>query len=160
MSSIRNLALVAMISVSCAVQKPAQETVRDSVIMTIRDSVIIRDSIVFVALPEGLASTRLPATDTSRLETSLAESEAYVSDGRIHHTLKNRSDALLPVTVQFKERLRSADKSLVRYQRIVEKVEVEKQLSRWQRFIMSLGYGLLAVAVLWLLLKLIKTPIL
>lgn len=156
MSSIRNLALVAMISVSCAVQKPAQETVRDSVIMTIRDSVIIRDSIVFVALPEGSASTRLPATDTSRLETSLAESEAYVSDGRIHHTLKNRSDALLPVTVQFKERLRSADKSLVRYQRIVEKVEVEKQLSRWQRFIMSLGYGLLAYMAIWIAIKLSK----
>lgn len=155
MNSLRNiLALLAFLLTSCAVQKPAQEIVRDSVVMTIRDSVIIRDSIVFVVLPEGSASAKLPETDTSRLQTSLAESEAFVSDGRIHHTLRNRSDALLPVTVQFKERLRSADKSLVRYQRIVEKVEVEKQLSKWQRFIMSLGYGLLVSLALWLAIRL------
>lgn len=157
MSSLHNLlALLAFLLTSCAVHKPAQETVRDSVVMTIRDSVIIRDSIVFVALPEGSASAKLPDTDTSRLQTSLAESEAFVSDGRIHHTLRNRSDALLPVTVQFKERLRAADKSLVRYQRIVEKVEVEKELSKWQRFIMSLGYGLLVSLTIWIAIKLSK----
>lgn len=154
MSLRNNILLLALIClISCAVpNKVAQDYQRDTVITTIREEVIYKDSIIFVPLPEGNSNAVLPDSDTSRLETSLAVSEAYVSKGELYHSLSNKN-ALLPVEIKFPKYVYTENDHVVRERRVIEQVEVEKQLSRWQRFIMSLGYGLLISAVIWLAVR-------
>ena len=63
---------------------------------------------------------------------------------------------LLPVKVQYVERLKSEKSSEVAWRHAVETVQVEKQLSRWQSFVLSLGHAVLMAAALWVALKLSK----
>lgn len=139
---------------ACAAPRAVHDYQRDSVAVIVRDSVVFRDSVVLVQVPEGTDKAVLPDTDTSRLRTSVAESEAWVKDGRLHHTLKNRTDAMLPVSIRLPERLHYEEKGLTRYLRTVERVEVEKELNRWQQFVMTLGYAVMIAALAWLAWKL------
>lgn len=156
---LMNRALIcafAALVTACATPRVVQDYQRDSVALIVRDSVIFRDSVIMVEVPEGQDKAVLPDTDTSRLRTSVAESEAWVRDGRLHHTLKNRADAMLPVSIRLPERLHYQEKGLTRYMRTVERVEVEKELSKWQSFVMTLGYAVMIVALAWLAWKLSK----
>lgn len=118
------------------------ETVQlfDTEIVHIKDSIRFRDSLVLVPVPEGTDKAKLPDTDTSFLKTSVAESEAFVKDGVLHHSLRNRSEAVIPIRITIPERIRTEEKGLTRYLKQVERIEVEKELSRWQRFLQGLGY--------------------
>jgi hypothetical protein len=140
---------------SCSQAKMMTEQ-RDSAIIHVRDSVVFRDSVILVPIPEGSDKAKLPDTDTSYLSTGVAESTAYVRDGQLHHSLRNRNEAVIPIEVKIPERIRSEEKGLTRYLKTVERVEVEKELSRWQHFIQSLGYAALAAGAAWLARKLSK----
>ena len=139
--------------VSCAVPKVVVVQ-RDSTVIHVKDSISFRDSVILVPIPEGADKAILPDTDTSFLRTSVAESEAYVKDGILHHSLRNRSEAIIPIRVTIPEKIHTEEKGLTRYLKEVERVEVEKELSRWQNFIMSLGYAILIAGALWLVWKL------
>lgn len=141
---------------SCGPAKIVTEFQRDSVIVNVRDSVFIRDTIVMADIPAESGANTLQDTDTSYLATSLAESKAFVKNGQLHHTLRNRSEMLLPVKVQYVDRARTEQKGSIGWRQIVETVEVEKELSRWQNFIMSLGYAVLIAGLAWLVWKLSK----
>lgn len=138
--------------VSCAVP---YETVQlfDTEIVHIKDSIRYRDSLILVPVPEGADKAKLPDTDTSVLKTSVAESEAFVKDGVLHHSLRNRSEAVIPIRITIPERIRTEEKGLTRYLKQVERIEVEKELSRWQRFLQSLGWTALIAVVLWIINK-------
>lgn len=138
----------------CGPAKMIVEQQRDSVIIHVRDSIRFRDSLILVPVPEGSDKANLPDTDTSYLSTGIAESTAYVKDGQLHHSLRNRSEAIIPIKVTIPERVRTEEKGLTRYLKTVERVEVEKELSRWQRFIQSLGYATLIAGLVWILWKL------
>lgn len=140
---------------ACAAPKVVQDYQRDSVVV-IRDSVRFRDSLVLVPVPQGSDKAVLPDSDTSRLETDIAESVAYVADGQLHHTLRNKEAALIPVTIKLPERMHYETRDKIIYNRIVETVEVEKELSRLQRFMMSLGWVVLIGAVAWLAWKIYR----
>lgn len=144
---------MAFLMVSCATPKVAQDYQRDSVVVIVRDSVILKDSVVLVEIPTERERLVVAATDTSHLETSVAWSEAYVADGRLHHTLQNK-DALLPVKITIPEKVHTelSKNTMV----IRQTVEVEKELSKWQNFIQMLGYGVLTACVLWLINKVRK----
>lgn len=142
----------ALILSGCAAQKVAQDYQRDSVRIETVERIIYKDSLIFVPVPSGESSAVLPDSDTSRLETSLAESEAFVKDGELHHTLRNKA-AILPVEIKLPQIIRQEHTNLIRDRKIIETVTVEKELSKWQHFIMSLGYGLLAAALIWLARK-------
>ena len=129
---------------------------RDSLVIHVRDSVVYRDSIIYVPIPEGGDKAKLPDTDTSFLQTSVAESEAYVKDGVLHHSLRNRSEAIIPIKVSIPERIHSEERGLTRYLKEVQRIEVEKELSRWQRFLQSVGWSALIAGALWLAMKLAK----
>lgn len=139
---------------SCGAGRRLQEYQRDSVAMVIRDSIRFRDSLILVPVPEGSDKANLPDTDTSYLSTGIAESTAYVKDGQLHHSLRNKSEAIIPIKVTIPERVRTEEKGLTRYLKTVERVEVEKELSRWQCFIMSLGYAVLIAGLAWIIWKL------
>ena len=147
-------ALALMVMTACGPAKVMTEYQRDSVVVHVRDSVYLRDTVVMVQIPAESDSNLLPDTDTSFLQTSLAESRAFVVNGKLRHTLRNKSEMLLPVKVQYIERLRSEKSSEVAWRHAVETVEVEKEMSRWQNFIMTLGYAVLVAGALWLAWKL------
>lgn len=147
------LALLAFLLTCCATPKVAQDYQRDSVVVIVKDSLVLKDSIVLVEIPTERERLVVAATDTSVLETSIARSEAYVAEGKLHHTLTNK-DILLPVKITIPEKVHTElrEKALVHR----EVVEVEKELSRWQNFIQLLGYGVLIACVLWLINKVRK----
>ena len=144
-----------LLMTACAAPKVVQDYQRDSVVV-IRDSVRFRDSLVLVPVPQGSDKAVLPDSDTSRLETDIAESVAYVADGQLHHALRNKDAALIPVTIKLPERIHYETRDKIIYNRIVEIVEVEKELSRLQRFMMSLGWVVLIGAVAWLAWKIYR----
>lgn len=141
--------------VSCAVPKVVLEQ-RDSTVIHIKDSIRFRDSLVLVPVPEGTDKAKLPDTDSSFLQTSVAESEAFVKDGVLHHSLRNRSEAVIPIRITIPERIRTEEKGLTRYLKQVERIEVEKELSRWQRFLQGIGWTALIAIVLWIINKVRK----
>ena len=134
----------------CATPKVIQDYQRDSVVYIVKDSLVLKDSVVLVEIPLEREKMVVAATDTSVLETSVARSEAYVAEGKLYHTLQNK-DALLPVKITIPEKVHSeiSKNTMV----IRQTVEVEKELSKWQNFIQMLGYGFLVACVLWLISK-------
>lgn len=150
--------IVSMLAIvaGCGPAKKVMETQKDSVAVVIRDSTIFRDSIIYVKVEAEKDSVVLPDTDTSRLSTRYAESEAYVSKGQLHHSLRNKSEALIPIETKIPITIHFESKATIRDKRIVEVVEVEKQLSLWQKFIQMLGYGVLGALVAWAVKTLAK----
>lgn len=140
---------------ACSAPRVVQDSQRDSVVVIVKDSLILRDSVVLVPVPQEGASAVLPDTDTSRLETGVARSEAFVKDGRLHHTLTNK-DALLPVSITIPTKVHTEHREKAMVWKQVETIEVEKELSRWQMFVQALGYGLLLACVIWLINKVRK----
>lgn len=154
---MRQLTIIAaaLLLCSCAAQRAAQETQRDSVRVETIERTIYKDSIIFVQVPAESDAATLPDSDTSRLETSLAESEAFVRGGQLHHTLRNK-ETLLPVPVKLPSVIRQEYAYALRDRKVVEVVEVERELSWWQRTLQAMGGGLLAAVAVWILLKLGK----
>lgn len=147
---------MAFMVASCGPAKVVQDYQKDSVVTVIKDTTIYRDSIIYVKIEAEKDSVVLPDTDTSRLSTRFAESEAYVSNGQLHHSLRNKSEALIPIETKIPITIHFESKATIRDKRIVEVVEVEKQLSRWQKFIQALGYGVLIAVILWIAKKFIR----
>jgi hypothetical protein len=150
------LPIMAFMVASCGPAKVVQDYQKDSVVTVIKDTTIYRDSIIYVKIEAEKDSAVLPDTDTSRLSTRFAESEAYVSNGQLHHSLRNKSEALIPIETKIPITIHFESKATIRDKRTVEVVEVEKQLSRWQKFIQALGYGVLIAVILWIAKKFIR----
>ena len=146
--------IAAVVVAGCAAPCHVVDYQKDSTVVHIVDSIRIIDSLILVPVPEGSDKAKLPDTDTSYLRTSVAESEAFVKDGILHHSLRNRSEAIIPIRVTIPKKIHTEEKGLTRYLKEVERVEVEKELSRWQNFIMSFGYAILIAGALWLVWKL------
>lgn len=150
------LPIMALMVSSCGPAKVVQDYQKDSIVTVIKDTTIYRDSIIYVKIEAEKDSAVLPDTDTSRLSTRFAESEAYVSNGQLYHSLRNKSEALIPIETKIPVTIHFESKATIRDKRIVEVVEVEKQLSRWQKFIQALGYGVLIAVILWIAKKFIR----
>lgn len=147
--------ICALMLVSCGAYKrlPIAEQ-KDSVSVVIKERVIVKDSLIYVEVPAESESVIIPDTDTSRLETSLAQSEAWVSAGQLNHTLRHKSDVRLPKIVSIPVYLRSEEtKSLA--QKVIIK-EVEKDLTTWQSFRMTLGTLFIIGVIVLLLFMLFK----
>lgn len=150
----KSILLLAIMVCSCGPAKVVTDIQKDSVILRVRDSVYLHDTVIMWRIPPESGANILPDSDTSFLRTNLAESKAYIENGRLNHTLRNRSEAIIPIEVKMPVKIHHEERGLVRYLKTVERVEVEKELSRWQNFIMSLGYAILIAGALWLVWKL------
>lgn len=130
---------------------------KDSVSVIVMERVIVKDSLIYVEVPAEAESAILADADISRLETSLAESEAWVADGKLHHTLKHKPDVRLPKMISIPVYLRSEETKSMAQKTIIK--EVEKDLTSWQSFRMTLGtivfILVLVFLVLWLVRKLL-----
>jgi hypothetical protein len=150
----KGILLLALMACSCGPARVVTGVQRDSVIIHLRDSVYLRDTVIEWQIPAESGANTLQSSDTSYLQTNLAESRAFIENGRLRHTLRNKSEAIIPIKVSIPERIRTEERGLTRYERIVETIEVEKELSRWQNFIMSLGYAVLIAGLAWMIWKL------
>ena len=153
----RFIILAILLLSSCgAYSRLPLETQKDSISVVVKESVILRDSIVYVEVPAEKDMAILADTDTSRLETSIAKSEAWVTNGRLSHTLSNKPDVRLAKVVTIPVYLRSEESKTLAQKVFVKEVEVEKDLSAWQSFRIVLGTIALIIILLWGCLKLLK----
>lgn len=145
------LILIALLCTSCGLFKriPVEITHRDSVVVSYKDSTVVRDSVVYVTVPkEEIINIVLPG-QTSTLSTSLAESTAFTDSlGFLHHTLKNRNDQRIPVIVFNTEKYHTAEALTSKQDSIIKTVKVEKELNWWQKFRLKYFWIFLAVLIL------------
>ncbi len=151
-SKINILLIILAISFMCSCGPgrhiPSGSSVRDSVVVHIRDSVVYRDSLIPVPIPQESTSERIPDSDTSRLATSVAESEAWISDGQLHHTLRNRRDTML-IPILIPEHFHAQATTQRKAEVLHHTVYVEKELNWWQKFRMDMGtIALIAAAII------------
>lgn len=154
------IALALLICYSCGAPKVAMTTdvQKDSVSVVIKESVIYKDTIIYVEVPVEVIKEILPDTDTSHLETSLAISEAWVNAGKLNHTLTHKEDAKIQQAISVPEKHTQKDSVNVSIKEVVKEVpvEVEKPLNAWQSFRMSLGTIALIALALWAVIKILK----
>lgn len=150
------MALLMLASCGAARRLPI-ESEKDSVSVVIHERVIYKDSLIYVEVPAESESVIIPDSDTSRLETSLAKSEAWVSEGQLNHTLRHKPDVRLPKIVTLPIYLRSEEKAILNQKVLIK--EVEKELNWWQSFRITIGTISLLLLGCWLIIKLLKRAV-
>lgn len=113
---------------------------------------LVRDT-VEVTLPQDSTSVRTADT-TSTLAIRAATSTATVSGGVLTHALYSNPNYQPEVEVVYKDRVEYRDTTV--YASNTEVIEVERELSGWQRTMMAGGYVLLGAAVLAVVLVILK----
>ena len=121
--------------------------IRDSVF--IRDSVRVVDSIIYVQLPREKVMDIISQIDTSRLETSIAESIAYVDTNSlmIIHSLENK-DTVISERVVYKDRVVTKEKVVYRDSLVMKEVPVEVEVEKTvypTLFWFLLGFAILVI---------------
>lgn len=113
---------------------------------------LVRDT-VEVSLPQD--SVYVQTKDTSSvLRIRAAISEASVSGGVLAHSLYSNPDYKPEIEVVYKDRVEYRDTTIVSSN--TEVIEVEKNLSGWQKAMMAGGYVLLGAAVLLVVLGILR----
>lgn len=136
---------------SCGIFKN-QPVQRDSTVIRYIDSLVVRDSIVYINIPKESSSQILPSTDSSHLETSIAKSDAWVdASGFLHHNLNNKAFEKLPVIVPLFDRKVISDEK----QTITITKTVEKELSKWQNFKLKAFWWMFGIIAAILILKIL-----
>ena len=141
----------------CSTPRGVLTSQKDSVSTVIKDHIIYRDTVIYVPVPAESEKVVLQDTDTSILRTSLAESEAFVSGGELHHSLKNRSHIVQPVKLRLVDRVWST--TYFRMKSDTVTVEVERELTRWQKLLQALGLGTfvaLCAALLYMAVRIVR----
>ena len=119
---------------------------RDSIYVERVDSVFLRDTVIMVQMRDSTTSNVVADTEKSHLETDLATSDAWMEDGKLHHSLSNKTD-LTPIPVQIPNYVSSEKIHLTRT--IIK--EVEKDLKWYQQTLMYMGIVLLIIILIKLL---------
>lgn len=121
----------------------------------VKDTTFIRDSIIRYVIQEGSSSAILPQSDTSHLETDVAESDAWIdNEGRIHHSIRNKAGTIIPinVTIPYHAHAEYRSEGLA----VTKTVEVEKPLSKLQSFFIIAGIAASCLFILFILFFIVK----
>lgn len=146
---MKRLIYIALVLTGCATAQKAEITQSDSTRVEIIKTVEYRDTIIYVSIPAESEKAILPPDDSSHLETTFAESDAYVRGGVLTHTLRNKHEAIKPVEIKIPEaRVQKAE--VIYRDRVVEKL-IEKTLTPWESFFISSGKIAVGLLLLWLL---------
>ena len=119
---------------SCGVCRRTLVPIKDSVIVERVDSVIYRDTTIFVQIPKEVVREIVPADSTSIIETSFAESRAEIIAGKLHHELRHKDDAIIPIKTFLPYRVISQSRSAV-----LNHFVVRNELTSFQTFFVTLG---------------------
>ena len=143
--------------VSCSTPREILTSQKDSVRTVITERIVYRDTVIHVPVSAETDKAVLQDTDTSRLRTNLAESEAFVSGGKLHHSLRNRCEQLQPINLKLPQKILQTDHILLKQQTVT--VEVERELTRWQKLLQALGLGTfvaLCTALLYMAVRIVR----
>lgn len=156
--------LVAVVLAGCCVTKPKPGpdtiSVRDSVVVHVKDSVnivdcvVVRDSVVYVELPKEQSQNVLPKEMSSHLETSLAVSDAFVDTlGLLHHSLENKDESLpvhVPVTEHTTTTEQTSQKDSVSvHEDSHDHTEyVEREFTGWEKFRLDAFWWLIVLCLI------------
>jgi nucleoid-associated protein YgaU len=142
--------LVGLALVGCCPCKHLATGTTDSTRVEIRERIVkVRDTVV-VELPAERVEVITPDT-TSTVQTSLATSTAIVSGGVLTHSIENKKTAIRKPT---EVRVEVRDSIIYRDRQTTKVVEVERELTAWQRFRLDGFWVLLSVVLLSVVLKL------
>ena len=160
-SILLSLLLISVTVCSCGVNRyvPVENSQKDSVIIHMKDSVIFRDSIIFVQVPKESTSAIVASSDSSHLDTEVATSDAWIKEGKLHHTLRNK-EKLQPIEVKIPIKIHSVQEN--RHQLAARTMikEVEKELTWWQRLWITSGkvaWGIGFMIVLLFILRVVRS---
>ena len=144
--------LAALLAVSCS---PRIYPVQRDTVTLVRTEIVerlVRDT-VEVTLPQD--SVHVQTRDTiSVLRIKAAISEASVSGGILTHSLHSNPAYKPEIEVIYKDRIEYRDTTI--YASNTEVIEVERELSGWQKAMMSGGYILLGAVMLLAVLGILK----
>lgn len=115
-----------------------------------RDSTVYRDSLVYITLPAESSTNHLALGDKSHLETSVAESDAWVDSTGLHHTIANKRDPL-PFHLTYPERIIVSSATSNHSEILTRYVKVPRELTWWQRSKIGAFPWLLGAVVLLLI---------
>lgn len=150
------LALVICWATGCSTVKYVDREVEKVVY---KDTVSWRDSIIAVPIPLGRDQAIVSIKDTSKLETQVATSIAYVSKGgQIHHTLENKPVSVEAI-VKIPSRTIWTTVTSEKEHTVIKTEWRDKPLSWWKSFQIRAFWWLLG-AVVALLLYVFRKPIL
>ena len=149
-----SLILFAVLCVACATSRQAAPS--EKIIVETRIETVYQKDTVFLEVPKIVE--KVVTKDTaSVLENDYAKSEASISDGLLAHSLESKP-VKQPVEVQTKVVYR--DSVIVKDNVIVQTVEVEKPLTGWQSFKMTMGgwmLGIIIFLIVCVILYFVKT---
>ena len=145
--------LSCLVLASCSTYKSVAPS--EKVIVETRIEKVFETDTVFLEVPRIIE--KVVTKDTvSVLENDFARSSAEVSDGLLSHSLETKPSRQ-PVEIQ--KEIVYRDSVIVRDNVIVQTVEVEKELTKWQSFKMKTGgftLSLLVIAIVLLILYIVK----
>ena len=145
--------LSCLVLASCSTYKSVAPS--EKVIVETRIEKVFETDTVFLEVPRIIE--KVVTKDTvSVLENDFARSSAAVSDGLLSHSLETKPTRQ-PVEIQ--KEIVYRDSVIVRDNVIVQTVEVEKDLTKWQSFKMKTGgftLSLLVIAIVFLILYIVK----
>lgn len=151
-SSFRLATLLATLfaTLGCCPCRHLETATIDSTRVEVRERIVeVRDTVV-VELPAERVEVITPDT-TSTVQTSIATSTATVSGGVLTHSIENKQTSIRKPT---EVRVEVRDSIIYRDRQTTEVVEVERELTAWQRFKMEGFWALLAVVGVAVALKL------
>ena len=147
------LVLFSALCVACATARQAAPS--EKIITETRIETVLQADTVFLEVPK-IVEKIVTADTVSVLENEYAKSEASVSEGLLAHSLETKP-VKQPVEVQTQIVYR--DSVIVKDNVIVQTVEVEKELTGWQSFKMTMGgwmLGLIIFMIVCVILYIVK----
>ena len=144
---MRNWALILICFLLCGCGTTRYVPVKE--IEHVRDTVILKADTVKVDVPVEVQVNVVPQLDTLRMETSVAEAEAYLDT--LTQTLKGQ---LKNKKTELKKEIQTVEKTKF----VERKVEVPVEVVKWKNRIphwvwFSLGFNLLFLFILFLRIK-------
>lgn len=124
------IVITGIILPQCSVMRPSQPTIVDSVRVEVVERIEKITDTIYIDVPIE-KEVQVVFDTISHLETSFATSDAIIQeDGRLFHSLENKVQEL-PIETQIEVIVRDSLVYKDRY--IKEYVEVEKELTDWQK---------------------------
>ena len=148
-----SLILLSAVCVACATSR--QATPSEKILVETRIETVYKTDTVYLEVPK-IVEKIVTADTVSVLENEYAKSEASVSEGLLAHSLETKP-VKQPVEVQTQVVYR--DSVIVKDNVIVQTVEVEKELTGWQSFKMTMGgwmLGLIIFMIVCVILYIVK----
>ena len=137
---------------SCGAARQVSPSVTDSTRVEVHTVTETVHDTAYIELPV-IVERIITRDTTSTLENDYARSEASVENGFLHHSLETKA---VKVPVEVKTQIVYRDSLVYRDRVETRTVEVERQLTWWQKAKMKMGIAFLVLTVIAILLLILR----